>query len=66
MPTTEKAPIHDITQPIAEEALLPTDKILLPTKEPLEDDQMISNGDPTQQCPTEKHVGEVNLCYVAT
>ena len=64
MLTTEKAPNHDTTRPIAEEALLPTDEIPLPTKEPLEDDhdQMISNGDPTQQCPTEKHVGEVNLC----
>ena len=61
MLTTEKAPNHDTTRPIAEEALLPTDEIPLPTKEPLEDNQMISNGDPTQQCPTEKHV-EVNLC----
>ena len=49
MPTAEKAPNYYSTQPIAEEAVLPTDEIhdQLPTKETLEDkvDNFNTKGD---------------------
>ena len=49
MPTAEKAPNYYSTQPIAEEAVLPTDEThdQLPTKETLEDnvDNFNTKGD---------------------
>ena len=64
MPTAEKAPNYYSTQPIAEEAVLPTDEThdQLPTKETLEDnvDNFNTKGD------SDNVASYLYILYVAT